>query len=201
MAVLKRRQARQQGEERERLARGEAWVDTGKVFTEADGTWLHPDKVSAAFDRILARTDLPPINLRDLSVGRKTAKTNPARPDVSGRAEETAGQTGIATSPTGRPCRTRTDNQRIKSPRKIMPGGLGRSPGVLFCLVSEARLADRSSPGQPVLAHPLTHRSRMGRIGPAGFHQHPQGETVHHPHAFQMFVWGFRGVRESAGAV
>uniref|UniRef100_A0AAU2V5N3 Tyr recombinase domain-containing protein n=1 Tax=Streptomyces sp. NBC_00003 TaxID=2903608 RepID=A0AAU2V5N3_9ACTN len=187
MAVLKRCQERQQEQKRERLARGDIWFDTGKVFTEDDGSWLHPDKVSAAFERILARTGLPPINLRDLRhvaasiiyaqardifavktvlrhstiklagdtytslfteldrqladdaanlvprspqrtrtarqrlahssrthVGRKAVKTNPARPESSGRAEETAGQTGIATSPTGRPCRTRTDNQRIR---------------------------------------------------------------------------------------
>ncbi|KOG73521.1 integrase [Streptomyces antibioticus] len=42
------------------------WVDTGKVFTDVDGTWLHPEKVSDEFRRICRRADLPPINLRDL---------------------------------------------------------------------------------------------------------------------------------------
>jgi integrase len=45
------------------------WVDTGKVFTAEDGSWLHPDVVSKAFKRIVAEADLPPINLRDLRHG------------------------------------------------------------------------------------------------------------------------------------
>nr|WP_265737598.1 hypothetical protein [Actinacidiphila soli] len=36
----------------ERLEWGAAWTDTGKVFTREDGTWLHPQSVSAAFRRI-----------------------------------------------------------------------------------------------------------------------------------------------------
>jgi integrase len=51
---------------RERLEWGEAWQDTGKVFTREDGSWLHPEMVSDAFRRICAKTDLPPINFRDL---------------------------------------------------------------------------------------------------------------------------------------
>ncbi|PWI06552.1 site-specific integrase [Streptomyces sp. NWU339] len=42
------------------------WVDTGKVFTEVDGSWLHPEQVSDEFRRISKRAGLPPINLRDL---------------------------------------------------------------------------------------------------------------------------------------
>ncbi|MET9461940.1 site-specific integrase [Streptomyces canus] len=42
------------------------WVDTGKVWTDVDGTWLHPEKVSDEFRRIYRRAQLPPINLRDL---------------------------------------------------------------------------------------------------------------------------------------
>lgn len=42
------------------------WTDSGKVFVEPDGTWLHPEKVSDEFRRICQRADLPPINLRDL---------------------------------------------------------------------------------------------------------------------------------------
>ncbi|KUN32580.1 integrase [Streptomyces corchorusii] len=42
------------------------WQDTGKVFTDIDGSWLHPEKVSDEFRRIVARAGLPPINLRDL---------------------------------------------------------------------------------------------------------------------------------------
>ncbi|MFI1956920.1 tyrosine recombinase XerC [Streptomyces althioticus] len=42
------------------------WVDTDKVWTEPDGSWLHPEKVSEEFRRIRDRAGLPPVSLRDL---------------------------------------------------------------------------------------------------------------------------------------
>ena len=53
----------QQAAEREKA--GDAWTDTGKVFTDELGAWLHPDKVSEEFRRIYVAAGLPPINLRD----------------------------------------------------------------------------------------------------------------------------------------
>ncbi|MFZ3595908.1 site-specific integrase [Streptomyces sp. BH104] len=61
--VLREHKARQ---DKERKKWGPAWQNTGKVFTQEDGSWLHPETLSAAFRRILAATDLPPITLRDL---------------------------------------------------------------------------------------------------------------------------------------
>lgn len=43
-----------------------SWAETGKVFVQEDGTWLHPDVVSKEFRRIYESVGLPPINLRDL---------------------------------------------------------------------------------------------------------------------------------------
>lgn len=63
LAVLRAHKARQDAE---RLAWGSAWQDTGKVFTQEDGSSLHPETVSETFRRILASTTLPPITLRDL---------------------------------------------------------------------------------------------------------------------------------------
>ncbi|NUS74957.1 MAG: tyrosine-type recombinase/integrase [Streptomyces sp.] len=45
------------------------WLDTGKIWTSADGSWLHPDVVSKEFHRIRERAGLPPINVRDLRHG------------------------------------------------------------------------------------------------------------------------------------
>jgi integrase len=76
VAVLRAHKVRQ-AEEREAWNRHAAeerakgkdvadWVDTGKVFVDVDGKWLHPEKVSDEFRRICRRADLPTINLRDL---------------------------------------------------------------------------------------------------------------------------------------
>jgi integrase len=77
--VLKEHRARQLAERDEWNARAKreraegkdtaAWVDTGKVFTAEDGSWLHPDVVSKEFRRIYEAAGLPPINLRDLRHG------------------------------------------------------------------------------------------------------------------------------------
>ena len=67
--VLRAHQGRQQAERAERLENRLPWTDTGKVFVQEDGAWLHPDAVSDAFQRIVAEADLPPINLRDLRHG------------------------------------------------------------------------------------------------------------------------------------
>jgi integrase len=76
VAVLREHRARQLAERdswnryaAEERAKGKDvpdWQDTGKVFTDVDGTWLHPEKVSDEFRRIARRAGLPPINLRDL---------------------------------------------------------------------------------------------------------------------------------------
>ncbi|MCC3774183.1 site-specific integrase [Streptomyces sp. UNOB3_S3] len=64
--VLREHRIRQLAEREARLKGGKAWEDTGKVFTNEDGTWLHPDTVSKGFRRIYEAAGLPPINLRDL---------------------------------------------------------------------------------------------------------------------------------------
>lgn len=63
VAALREHRARQL---KERKKWGKAWQDTGKVFTQENGAWLHPETASETFRQILARTDLPPITLRDL---------------------------------------------------------------------------------------------------------------------------------------
>ncbi|MGI5423134.1 tyrosine-type recombinase/integrase, partial [Actinomadura luteofluorescens] len=56
----------------ERLAWGEAWVQSGKVFTRENGAPLHPDHVSAEFQAITFTAGLPPIRLHDLRHGTAT---------------------------------------------------------------------------------------------------------------------------------
>lgn len=67
--VLLAHKERQEQERAARLAAGKSWVDTGKVFAQEDGSWVHPETFSDTFREILASTDLPPINLRDLRHG------------------------------------------------------------------------------------------------------------------------------------
>ncbi|MEU1019259.1 hypothetical protein [Streptomyces sp. NPDC005898] len=45
------------------------WVETGKILTAEDGSWLHPDVLSKEFQRLYEQADLPPSNLRDLRHG------------------------------------------------------------------------------------------------------------------------------------
>jgi integrase len=69
LEALRAHQERQVAERAKRLEEDFPWTDTGKVFVQEDGTWLHPDSVSDAFREIVDSADLPPINLRDLRHG------------------------------------------------------------------------------------------------------------------------------------
>ncbi|MDT3395476.1 tyrosine-type recombinase/integrase [Streptomyces sp. B1866] len=64
--VLRAHRAYQVAERAKRIEDGLPWTDTGKVFVQEDGTWLHPEKVSDVFRRLCRQAGLPPINLRDL---------------------------------------------------------------------------------------------------------------------------------------
>jgi integrase len=53
----------------ERLATGPAWVDSGFVFTNPDGSRLHPHHVTDQFQWLAYTAGLPPIRLHDLRHG------------------------------------------------------------------------------------------------------------------------------------
>ncbi|MEV1066045.1 tyrosine-type recombinase/integrase [Streptomyces sp. NPDC050263] len=67
--ALERRRLLQQEEKRQW---GDAWKDTGRIFTEEDGSLLHPGKISDLFERLVAEAGLPPIRLHDLRHGAAT---------------------------------------------------------------------------------------------------------------------------------
>lgn len=50
----------------ERLAWGEAWQETGMLFTREDGSLIHPDAFSAWWSRQLRQSGLPKIRFHDL---------------------------------------------------------------------------------------------------------------------------------------
>lgn len=59
-------------QDQERQTAGSAWVDSGRVFTTADGNDLHPAFVTEHFAELIAAADLPPIRLHDLRHGAAT---------------------------------------------------------------------------------------------------------------------------------
>lgn len=63
VAVLRRHRAAQL---QERMAWGEAWTDSGLVFTKEDGTGIHPQSLSQTFERRVKRAGLAPIRFHDL---------------------------------------------------------------------------------------------------------------------------------------
>jgi integrase len=63
VTILRRHRARQN---QERLAAGSAWVDTGAVFAEPDGTGLHPGRLSNRFSTLTDKLGLPRIGVHGL---------------------------------------------------------------------------------------------------------------------------------------
>ena len=58
-----------EAQEAEKADWGEAWTDSGRVFTREDGTDLHPANATTAFEWLAHEADLPPIRLHDLRHG------------------------------------------------------------------------------------------------------------------------------------
>ncbi|GAA4595740.1 integrase [Actinoplanes octamycinicus] len=48
------------------LVSGPAWIRTGLVFVQPDGSAWHPDTVTKRFDSLVGKAGLPPIRLHDL---------------------------------------------------------------------------------------------------------------------------------------
>ncbi len=69
VAVLRTHQHLQK---QERLAWGAAWTDSGRIFTQEDGSPLNPAWVSDHFERMSFAAGLPPIRLHDLRHGAAT---------------------------------------------------------------------------------------------------------------------------------
>jgi integrase len=65
-----------------RLLRGADWVDTGLVFTRADGNPVHPDTFAQSFERQLRRSGLPKIRFHGL---RHSRANNALRAGVPAR--------------------------------------------------------------------------------------------------------------------
>jgi len=51
---------------------GDAWQDSGYVFTTPDGAPLHPDYLTRRFRRLVTDSGLPPVRLHDLRHGAAT---------------------------------------------------------------------------------------------------------------------------------
>lgn len=67
----------------ERLAWGAGWTDSGYVFTNEDGTPIHPHRVADAFDAAVKRSKLPKIRFHDYADLRHTWATIALRAGVS----------------------------------------------------------------------------------------------------------------------
>lgn len=64
--ILKQHQQRQDAERR---GAATAWIDSGFVFTNPDGSRLHPQHLTDEFQRLAYTAGLPPIRLHDLRHG------------------------------------------------------------------------------------------------------------------------------------
>ena len=58
--------AHRQRQREHRLVMGAGWRDHGLVFAAADGSLLHPDKVSKSFNRLVRSAGVPRIRFHDL---------------------------------------------------------------------------------------------------------------------------------------
>ena len=51
---------------KKRIALGDRWVDSDRIFAQDDGTPVHPDSITGWFHDFISRTDLPQISIHSL---------------------------------------------------------------------------------------------------------------------------------------
>ncbi len=51
---------------KQRIAMGDRWVDSDRIFAQDDGTPVHPDSITGWFHDFIMRTDLPQISIHSL---------------------------------------------------------------------------------------------------------------------------------------
>ena len=51
---------------KKRIAMGDRWVDSDRIFAQDDGTPVHPDSITGWFHDFISRTDLPQISIHSL---------------------------------------------------------------------------------------------------------------------------------------
>ena len=61
--LLKEHRKRQR---KNRLAIGDRWVDSDRIFAQDDGSPVHPDSITGWFHDFISRTDLPQISIHSL---------------------------------------------------------------------------------------------------------------------------------------
>lgn len=93
VGVLK---AHRVAQKKEKLAWGEAWTDSGKVFTREDGEPLDPNWVSDEFERLCIEADVCPSRLHDLRHGAASLMLA-AKVDMK-VVQETLGHANITTT-------------------------------------------------------------------------------------------------------
>lgn len=71
-ATIKELRAHKARQNTERLAAGEAWTETGYVFTTPTGEPVNPAEVTEQFEQLSMEAGLPPIRLHDLRHGAAT---------------------------------------------------------------------------------------------------------------------------------
>jgi hypothetical protein len=93
VALLRLHRKRQ---EARRLELGDDWIDSGKVFTRADGSPLRPSWISQRFAALSAAAGLPPIRLHDT---RHTAATSMLAAGANMKVvQETLGHATLSTT-------------------------------------------------------------------------------------------------------
>ncbi|MEY9938598.1 integrase [Streptacidiphilus sp. MAP5-3] len=150
VAVLRDHRERQ---EADRAKWDTAWVETGRVFTREDGSWLHPVNVSDRFKELCAEVGLPPIRLHDLRHG-AASLAHAAGADLHA-IKEMLGHSSIAiTSDTYTSLLPQVDRAIAEAAARLVPRATKPAAGSAAVLPGDA-----GSGAVPAAAEPSAHAS------------------------------------------
>jgi hypothetical protein len=147
----------------ERQAAGDAWQDSGYVFTTPDGAPLHPDYLTRRFHRLVELSGLPPVRLHDLRHGAATLAHAPATATVAPRRSPAGqGSSGASSGWTSRwPAVSDSCSSAAARAARRRSVAVARTPPAAL---TSART--RATPSSPVSRRPPGQRaSGLGEAG------------------------------------
>jgi integrase len=161
--VLREHQRRQQ---KERLEAGEAWVESGYVFTKPDGTPLNPDHLTRRFRYLVRKSGLPPVRLHDLRHGAATL-AQAAGADLKSVQEQLGHSSIVLTADTYTSVLMIMHMRNAEATARLVLAAASRNPGPCYRR-ADSRRPKSAAPAagvRPEPVRPKGSRKNKGRKG------------------------------------
>jgi integrase len=151
----------------EKAAAGEAWEDTGYVFTSPLGAALNPDYLTRRFRHLVTTSGLPPVRLHDLRHG-AASLAHAAGADLK-TVQEQLGHTSIVlTADTYTSVLMQLHFKTAEATARLVLAAGARNPGRRYRARPNLGLPASAASDQPTRPEPMHPKRKRRKAGGRG---------------------------------